>query len=120
MVINAYAKAGNADRAEAILEEMYQDYQQGNDDAKPNVRSFSTVLSAWAKSRSAKGAERAEMIFLRMKKLSESGKFDTKPNVISYSILLDCWAKSSSRGSAERRRRFFAKCRIVTSPVTKS
>jgi pentatricopeptide repeat protein len=119
-VINAYAKAGNADRAEAILEEMHQDYEQGNHDAKANVCSFNTVLSAWSRSGSAKGAERAEMILLRMKKLYESGKFDTKPDVISYSIILDCWAKSLSRGSAEKTEKIFREMQCLNSSGDKA
>jgi hypothetical protein len=46
-VIKADAHTGNVDQAEEeLLGEMYNDYQQGNTDAKPNAWSFSVVFSA--------------------------------------------------------------------------
>jgi len=64
-VINAYALVGNATRAESILNEFYNRYIDNYNDrhnnnnnnknvavvAKPDIRSFNTVLSGWSKSR---------------------------------------------------------------------
>jgi pentatricopeptide repeat protein len=49
-VINAYAKKGNAERAEALLEEMHNAFVNGNESMKANVRFFATTLDAWSKS----------------------------------------------------------------------
>ena len=51
-VINAWAKQGNALRAEAMLERMTNDYKSGNQNAKPNLRTFNSLMDAWAKSTS--------------------------------------------------------------------
>jgi hypothetical protein len=42
----ASCKAGDDIHAEELLEEMYADYEEGNESAKPNARSLCTVLSA--------------------------------------------------------------------------
>jgi pentatricopeptide repeat protein len=96
-VISAFARAGQAERAEALVEEMYSDYLDGNDSAKPNVRSFSVVLDAWSKSRSRDAPQWAEAILERMTQLHSSGGLDTKPNIVSYSSVINCWANSGSK-----------------------
>jgi pentatricopeptide repeat protein len=47
-VINAHAQQGNAERAEALWEEMYLDFMNGNESAKPNIQSLNIVLDAWS------------------------------------------------------------------------
>jgi cytochrome b involved in lipid metabolism len=39
-VTSAFARAGHAEQAEELLQEMYANYLDGNDSAKPNVRLF--------------------------------------------------------------------------------
>jgi pentatricopeptide repeat protein len=45
-VISAFARAGQAEHAEALLAEMYSDYLDGNNSAKLSIISFSTILDA--------------------------------------------------------------------------
>jgi hypothetical protein len=101
-VISAFARAGKTERAEELLEEMYSDYLDGNDSAKPNVISFSAVLDAWSKSRSRDAPQRAEAILECMAQLHSSGGLDTKPNIVSYNSEIDCWAKSSHKQGGSR------------------
>ena len=45
-VINAWAKYGHAERAEAVLNGMLEDYAKGNQAAKPDLQCFNSVLRA--------------------------------------------------------------------------
>jgi pentatricopeptide repeat protein len=84
-VISALARAGQAECAEELLQEMYSDDLKGNDSAKPDVISFNSVLDAWSKSGSRDAPQRAEAILERMTQLHSSDEaLDIKPNLISY------------------------------------
>jgi len=126
-VINAYANNGNAEKAESILDELcigalvqnikkssYQQQQQG-EKAKPNVRTFTTVLKAWAKraasedmtTKSEEGRndapEKAEILLERMKDLSNNNVLpDLAPNRVSYTAVMDCWAKAKRDNSGKQ------------------
>ena len=83
-----------AKRAEAILERMQELYEAGNVDVKPNTICFSTVISAWARSRDPGAAKRAEAILERMQELYEAGNVDVKPNTICFNSVISAWANS--------------------------
>jgi len=123
-VINAYANIGNAERAEQILNEMYDNYynltkteintnqdennndngknlmvsNNHNSNAKPTVESFSTVLKAWSKSKAKDAPERATALLERMKDTTNM----IQPNMVSYTTVMDCWAKSGRYDSGEQ------------------
>ena len=68
-IIDAYAKSfstTSASDAERIFRMMESDYGRGNKEARPNIRSFNTVINAWAKSDEPGSALRAEEILERM------------------------------------------------------
>ena len=103
--IQAWAQVGDGPRAEALFQEMLQEYLSDRAAAAaPNVITFSAVLSAWAKTqRNQEAPERAETLLQQMKHLSDTGVLPhAKPNVISYSIVLDCLAYARSSSAALR------------------
>ena len=70
-IIKAYANAGNAQRAEAILETMVQLYESTGDvKIKPDLISYSSVLNAYAKAaaRDPSSSKKSEEILLKMMK----------------------------------------------------
>jgi hypothetical protein len=82
LVINAHAKAGSAARAEHVLQVMNQRYHDGDTDFKPNVRTHTSVIDAWAKSGEKGAAKRAEQILNNMiTAFEDEGDPDIKPNV---------------------------------------
>jgi pentatricopeptide repeat protein len=104
-VLDAFARRGQSESAEAILEEMCKDFANGNRNAKPDVVAYTTVLSAWSRSQSRNAPERAEAILSRMWELYKSntgGGQPVKPNVVSYTGVIDCWAKSAKKHGAQR------------------
>ena len=105
MAIRAWALVGNGPKAEALFREMLAEYMDNKGtNMAPNNVTFSSVLSAWAKTQHDPSApERAERLLQEMKQLAQLQDFpDVKPNVISYSIVLDCWAYAKSTAAAER------------------
>jgi len=105
IAISGWAQAGDGPRAEALFQEMLQEYLADRENASaPNVMTFSAVLSAWARTQgNPQAPERAETLLQQMKDLSETGVLpDAKPNVISYSIVLDCLAYARSKSAALR------------------
>lgn len=81
-MINAHAKGGSAARAEHVLQVMNQRYQDGDTDFKPNVRTHTSVIDAWAKSGEKGAAKRAEQILNNMiSAYEDEGDPDIKPNL---------------------------------------
>jgi pentatricopeptide repeat protein len=108
IVINAYAKEKDAERAESLLREMNDEYEKGRNEVKPNMRSYGVVLSAWATMKSPQSGERAEQLLDLMLKLHESGELD-EPDVVVYNSVLACWANSRIPGGGIRAKQFLEK-----------
>lgn len=107
-VIDAYAKEKNPERAEALLREMTSEYEQGNKDVKPSMRTYAVVLSAWSAKQSIQSGEQGERLMELMIKLHESGELE-EPDVIAYNSVLACWARSGARDAGARANDFLHK-----------
>ena len=104
MTLNALAKTGNIDRAEAILWQMFDDpvlRKHEPTPIQPDNISFRSVLKACDKAAeqnpalSAKAAERADSILRRMTELYRTGQLHAKPETRTYSTVLGIWARSN-------------------------
>jgi pentatricopeptide repeat protein len=96
-VLQAYARAGDADSCLEILEQLMQDSNTKNG-IRPNTRTFTGVLAALSRSGSPTAAEQSEALLIRMQDLydaSDNYKYDTKPNIFAYNSVLNCWARRS-------------------------
>jgi len=109
-IIKAHANLGEGDQAEAVLTLMEDFYKtSNNEEIKPDLVSFSTVLNAYAKiAPYESGAERkAEDLLTRMikeykNKVDENGReisYSVQPNVWCFNAVLNCHA---ARGSGNR------------------
>jgi pentatricopeptide repeat protein len=93
-LMNVYARHGKAERVESILQDLLQAYQattsnhQPDTRLKPNVHTFSVVVSAWSRSPRADGARRAQEWLHRM-----SNEFGVTPNVVTYTTVLNAWSQ---------------------------
>jgi pentatricopeptide repeat protein len=70
ITIAALAKQGQGKRAEALLYYMYQD---GRDELRPNIKTHTAVLNAWANSKDPDAFENAKRVF------HETGKMQNTP-----------------------------------------
>lgn len=102
--IHAASVIGDIDRAEALLDQMFDAFMRGNKQAKPDVYSFSAILNALSKVRSTRdalaNARRAESILLRMEELRKVLGDEVKPNTFCFNTVMDCYAKCSGNLSA--------------------
>lgn len=96
--IDAYAKDGNGQQAEALLNRMDEFYQtRKNRDCMPNTRSYNTVMNAYAKSLEQNAASKAETILRKMERLykeSDESDIRIKPDFISYATVINAWGRS--------------------------
>lgn len=70
---------------------------------KPNIRSYCTVMDAYARIGSAVAAEKTEELLHELQNLYETiGDEALQPNLIAYNILLAAWSKVGGPGAADR------------------
>jgi pentatricopeptide repeat protein len=99
-VLQAYANAGDPESAQRLLMEMLREaVMNGNENVRPNIRSFNAVLSAWSKSSSSDAYEAAEELFRRVAQLYENGVLKEPPNTVCYNCLLTTLAKRTKQVS---------------------
>jgi len=85
-VMNGWAHEGNYERASEVLRLMYDDYVNGNVNAKPDVMVYNTLLTAYSRSKDKASWTRAAALVEHMKKISNDGVLDIQPDVYSMSI----------------------------------
>jgi tetratricopeptide (TPR) repeat protein len=103
--IHAWASVGNVERAESLLDRALEEYTAGNTAAKPDVKTFSSLLNALAKRKSLdpwRDAKHAEAILMRMEELSEVLGADVKPNTFSFNTVLDSFARCKKNKAAPK------------------
>ena len=108
IVIDAWGKAGDPNRGEDLLHQLYKDYCVRNHDKRliPNLEIFNSILMGWSKvpnrSQSKRAAERAEAILNHMEKLARSRILPgVKPDLQSYNIMLDCHSRCGDGEKAQ-------------------
>lgn len=90
-VLNAWSRQPNPQKAEALLDVMYEMYLSGqlDDTAKPDNQSYSTVMYAWARSKEADKTQQARRLFDVMISKYGAGEADLKPNVVAFTTILN-------------------------------
>ena len=97
MAIAAFAKRGRAREAEALMEDLLQQYDRNKDaDLIPDRIHFNALIDAWAKSGEKGAPERAEGILNKMRILSKQTRNPAiTPDATSYTSCIHAWAKSN-------------------------
>lgn len=91
LVLEAWAKKGNAERAQKFFEEMIRKR------TPVDLVSFSHVLRSWSMSKSPLAVNRVEA---NLKRMETTTSF--KPDAECYLRVIECWAKSNRKGSEAR------------------
>jgi pentatricopeptide repeat protein len=116
-VLDACARQGDIDGALEVWELMMNGTNDTNTNEqhssssskykiRPNVRTFSTLIFAWSKSKSTKAPYEAEKLISEMIDLYDNKKqLMEGPNTIAYSIAINCWSKSSVPDAPQRARK---------------
>jgi len=125
ILIDAWAKSGEPGAAKRAEEILIQMDRSGDPDMAPDVKSFSSVINAWALTSASRlgqyyilndgyvngtvygaAAVRAERILNAMEEMSQSGTNPRiKPNTISYNTVISAWARSGSQIAYSRAER---------------
>lgn len=96
-LLGAYAKAGNAHKAEKLLLGFYES-------RKMNLSSscFDQTLLAWAKQGTERGTERAEMLLKLMEDMSSSPGSNLSPTTATYNIVIHALSNSGDLRAPRR------------------
>ena len=92
----------NPEKAEAILDEMWELYHAGNLSVKPNTITYNIVLKAWVQSRRRQSGERAEALLERMQELNNAGDDTVIPDSITITTVMAAWFKSGHPAAATK------------------
>ena len=99
IVLDAYAKQGLVDEAQALFDEMADIGNSSQLQCRPNTISYNILLSAHANAKTSKEAycRKARDILDDMLSIyMETGSPDLKPDIISFSSVLSAYANAAS------------------------
>ena len=83
--------------ASELLDELKNLYEKtGNYRHKPNFRTYTTLVTAWSRTKSDESPQRVENIMEEMKSSGE------KPNTRTYTAAIQCWARARDPLKAKR------------------
>lgn len=98
-VMNAWSKSNDpkaATKADNLLMELIESYQNGNENLRPDAASFSTVMHAYAKSNLRQRVARSEELFEMMDSL------DIPRNCFTYSALQNVYARAGTEDAPQK------------------
>ena len=102
IAMNSLIKAGKIKEAVGMLEEMEEEYRNGNYFLQPNTVTYSNLMHGWIKSNDPQKSKQAVAVYDKMIAMFKSGNTEAKPNFVSYVTLVDSIVKSGEVGAAER------------------
>ena len=125
LVVEAYAKVGDAAKAEELLHRIEPKWLDGtlspgdnNDRFAPTSSLYQSILNAWAFSRQPNSARMAESILEKMSHLQRLGH-DLELGTIHYNLVINALAKSGEHGAAARAEKIIEHMMASSSPSAK-
>jgi pentatricopeptide repeat protein len=95
--MDSYARNGDVDNTLRLLSRMEKAFTNGNLDAKPTRRAYTSALNALAKSQRGDSGQRAEILVANLERQYKAGNEDLKPDTTIYNILIRCHKSSVTR-----------------------
>lgn len=88
-------KDNKASQAEDLLYQMKKLSDQGIDDVKPDIYSYSSLLACYSevKDNREEAGTRAYNLLQEMKKAYQNGDLSLRPNVVCYNSVMNGWAR---------------------------
>ncbi len=103
-LIDAWAKAGEPERAEAILRDLESDSTL---ELHPDVAVYNSVMNAWTQSGLPHAADRAQALFDEMTRKHKAGGNDLKPDLRTYMALIRAWGRSRRQDGGRKAQLIF-------------
>ena len=103
-LINAFGRAQRPHEAEAILQDLLDEYERTqNPDLLPSTIPFNALIHAWSISGADDAALRAETLLQRMSDLSnKTNNPSLAPDRVSFTVVMSAWAHSKHKAGAQR------------------
>lgn len=98
-----------AQRAEQLLDEMWQRAQQGEKDVQPDVRTWAAVLRAWTRSKQPDAAENAQRVLGKMEYRYKKGMSSVRPNFVCFTTVMGAWGYSKSDDALDKMERILVR-----------
>lgn len=106
-VATAWAKNPGDDRSLNRVKELVKEMEEVNEEmeaktkgsipraksVKPNTRTYTTLISAWAKSKEPTKAQEALRILKKMRSMVDGGDMDAKPSIYTYNAVIDACSR---------------------------
>jgi len=109
-VMYGYARVGNVERVEELLQLLHNEFDRGERWATPNAKHYTTLCLAWQKSMVPESPERCEEILRKMHHLADEGGLpECKPDTKTYTSILHSWSDSGRDDAPERAEALFRK-----------
>merc|ERR1719491_691316 len=71
---------------------MEDDCKSGNNEARPDMKTYSILINAWSKSSDEDAPQQAKNLLNKMIRLHSSGDLEEAPNTITYCSVMDTYA----------------------------
>jgi hypothetical protein len=94
-------KLANAKRAEHLLVEMIKRVRNKEIAVEPNVRTWGSVLRAWAESGVPDAGEQAQRVLDMLQRWYDEGKTTVRPNVVCFTTTMNAWGHSHSKDALD-------------------
>jgi hypothetical protein len=108
----------SAEKAETILGELelLADYSPESGAVNPSIYTYTAVVQAWSKSKSADAPERAAEVVQRLEdKFIETGDPTLCPDPIMYGLLISAWSKSRRPDAGDKAEEILGKVKDIES-----
>jgi pentatricopeptide repeat protein len=89
-------------RAEQVVVEMMERGRNGEKDVQPDVRTWATLLRAWAQCGCPDGAENAQRVLDKLEDLYARGVTNVRPNYVCYTTVMGAWGRSRKKGALDQ------------------
>jgi pentatricopeptide repeat protein len=114
-VVQAYVKERKLDQALEFVQKKIED-----ESYQPDLATFRSILTGWAKSRDSNAAERAEEVLDWTKDLHQQGVLSDPPDHHCYQLVLDAWTKSKLSHAGDRAEAMLSEMRGAGTKITSS
>ena len=99
-LLQTYAINQEAEKADALLRTLCNDYLKQPGSTKVDIIAFNTVISAWSRQRDNDAAVRAEEVFQTLERIQD--QLGIRPDTVTYTSRISAWSSSSDPWASQR------------------
>ena len=112
-VMKACSRSGEVDTAIQLLQQMVEDYNDGNRSARPNIGILNMMILTCLLSSEERRDERALRIYRMLDNLNTEYSWDLQPNERTLSLMAEVMAKSTNPTHVQLSKQFVEKMHMA-------